>query len=134
MVKLNEVEDDTHLNVHEQIEERIGSVDYDVWCCTSCDAVEKIRYAAFFTKYAKCPQCRARTKSSSTATIRHATTTMTGLSEVTERCAHCDYVNVSQQIIPMVEETQIHAAATSLHSTNDFGSSGTSGHGASGSW
>ena len=44
MVRLTEAEDDTYLDRGEQTEERLGSVDYDVWGCRLCDNVVKLRY------------------------------------------------------------------------------------------
>lgn len=50
-VLLDEVSDDEFLDPPERIEERIGSVDYDVWACLTCEEVVKIRYGKFWTRF-----------------------------------------------------------------------------------
>lgn len=91
MVMLDEQKDDTFLDPPERIEERIGSVDYDVWACLSCDEVTKYRYGKFFTRYSKCPRCRYKTRNKVTRTIRAATQNRGGKVRVTETCVNCDY-------------------------------------------
>lgn len=127
MVRLGEAADDAHLTTGEQVEERVGSVDYDVWVC-GCGAAEKLRYGALFTRYARCGRCSAKTTATTTTTLQHATTHSEGLSRVEERCAHCGHVHTYTRAIPRVTQ----------HDTTSGGSSGgggtSSGAGASGSW
>lgn len=127
MVKLGEAEDDAHLSQGEQVEERVGSVDYDVWVC-SCGAAEKLRYGALFTRYARCGRCSARTTAKTTSTLQHATEHSEGLSQVEERCAHCGHWHSYTRTIPRVTR---HDSS----SGGSFGGGGSSsGAGASGSW
>ena len=42
----------------QQAEERVGSVDYDVWKCGSCSHHFTLRYPKWITGYARCPQCQ----------------------------------------------------------------------------
>lgn len=93
MVRLSEHEDDQLLDHSEKTEERVGSVDYDIWCCTSCPHVLKLRYGAWFTSYARCPGCHAVTKSSNQTTLVAATYDHGGQVRVDEACAACDYRN-----------------------------------------
>lgn len=93
MVRLGEHEDDQHLNHNEKTEERVGSVDYDIWCCTSCPHVMKLRYGTWFTSYARCPRCSAVTKSSNQTTLVAATYDHGGQVRVDEACAACEYRN-----------------------------------------
>jgi uncharacterized protein len=65
MTRLAETEDDALLAAGQQAEERVGSVDYDVWKCGACSHHFTVRYPKWITGYAKCPQCHNRTKSSS---------------------------------------------------------------------
>lgn len=144
MVLLNETDDDAHLQPAERVEEQLGSVDYDVWSCSGCDHVIKIRYGAFFTRYGKCPSCRAKTKSSTTRTISRATTFSTGLKEVEEVCQNCDHHHITQHVIPMVVESSSSSSGFSSGGGSSFSSGGgggfsggggsSSGGGASGSW
>ena len=129
MVLLDEATDDQHLNKSERLEERLGSVDYDIWLCSECDEVKKIRYGAFFTKYGSCPQCRAKTSSSGTRTLESATTLSTGLKEVEETCENCDFHRVTQHSIPRIKESTADAPGLSSSSSFSSGSSSFSGGG-----
>jgi uncharacterized protein len=91
MVLLDEQKDDSFLDPPERIEERIGSVDYDVWACLKCDNVLKYRYGKWLTRYSRCPRCRYKTRSKISRTLRQATTARGGRVRVTERCENCSY-------------------------------------------
>jgi uncharacterized protein len=142
MVLLGEAEDDAHLSPAERVEERLGSVDYDVWSCPSCAHAVKLRYGAFFTSYSRCPKCRAITVSRTTRTLRSATHSGTGLEEITERCEHCSYRHADRRRIPRLASppTSAPGAGSSSGSSGSPGSSSgfsggsSSGGGASGSW
>lgn len=100
MVRLGEFEDDQHLNHNEKTEERVGSVDYDIWCCTACPQVVKLRYGTWFTSYARCPRCHAVTKSSNETTLIAATYDHGGQVRVDEACVACDYRNTYTRSTP----------------------------------
>ncbi len=140
MTLLNEGADDASLSPTEQLEEQLGSVDYDIWTCPTCPYVEKSRYGAFFTSYAKCPRCQAVTKSQTVSRLQAPTTFSTGLERVNERCQACGWEKAFERVIPQLPDT-------SDSSRSSFGSSGSSsfssssdsgghssGGGASGSW
>jgi hypothetical protein len=55
---LSEQEEDDHLESGEQVEEKVGSVDYDVWWCAHCKDVEVLPYRALVTPYLTCEECR----------------------------------------------------------------------------
>ncbi len=57
MICLDEADDDALLEKGQQAEERIGSVDYDVWKCGACGHHFTLRYPKWFSSYAQCPQC-----------------------------------------------------------------------------
>src|SRR5688572_8079147 len=69
MTRLGEVDDDALLEEGQQAEERIGSIDYDVWKCGACGHHFTLRYPKWVTSYARCPQCHHRTKSSTETVI-----------------------------------------------------------------
>ena len=104
MILLAEGEDDTRLERGERLEEHLGSVDYDVWTCPVCPAVEKVRWGAFFTRYAKCPRCRAVTKSHTISRLRAPTRASEGLERIDERCLHCGWEKTSDRTIPRLPE------------------------------
>lgn len=91
MVRLNESQEDQFLDRAEALEERLGSVNYDVWACATCDDAIKLRYGVFFTRYSACPRCTRKTKNKVTRTLVQATQRRTGVVEVVEKCANCDF-------------------------------------------
>ncbi|HEY5906396.1 MAG TPA: TPM domain-containing protein, partial [Vicinamibacteria bacterium] len=100
MVRLEEVEEDGRLTSAEQAEERVGSADYDVWVCSGCPQVQKLRYGALFTSYASCPRCNAKTVTRTTSTLEAATSVSEGRLQVDELCAHCSYSDRQIHRIP----------------------------------
>lgn len=60
MHKLDEHEDNAFLSPQEDMEEKIGSVDYDVWICDKCHNTDIYRFETPFTRYTECPQCHAK--------------------------------------------------------------------------
>ena len=129
MVRLAEAQDDQHLDHGQQMEERIGSVDYDVWTCPSCSHHFTLTYARWFSKYEKCPQCHNRTKSSKQTTIVSATTTSNGSARVEERCAFCSYTSEYTITLPQIESSS--SSGSSSGSSSSFGGGGSGGGGAS---
>ena len=89
MVCLTEADDDALLEKGQQAEERVGSVDYDVWKCGACSHHFTLRYPKWVSNFAKCPQCHNHTKSSTQTVIEHASTTSSGRARVVEACAFC---------------------------------------------
>jgi uncharacterized protein len=143
MTRLGEAADDEHLTQGERAEEQLGSVDYDVWACGTCRETLKFRYGALFTRFSRCPQCQAKTKSKTKHTIRVATYAQGGLVEVEESCRNCSHRHSRTHSTPVLTDTT--AASTSIWSSSgssgasgsfDSGFSGghSSGGGASGGW
>ena len=128
MHRLAEELDDEHLEAGERSEERLGSVDYDLWACAICGTVMKTRWGAIFSRFSKCTGCRWKTMSSSSVTISAATTSSTGLARVTKDCQHCSYHRSYTRVIPRVRQT------TSSSSRGGGGGGFSSGRGSSGSW
>jgi len=130
MTRLDEAADDAHLSSGEKAEERVGSVDYDIWACPGCRHTLKLRYGALFTSYAGCPGCQSKTLKSETTTVQSATTTSTGLARVDETCAHCSHRRSYTRMLPRVQQR---ASSSSSSSSSRSGCS-SSGRGSSGSW
>lgn len=125
----NEEEDDELLSKAMQVEERIDSVDYDVWKCPSCSHQLILGYPRWFSKHSKCPQCDHRTCSKKESTLRPPTTMKEGLSEVTERCEYCSYRHKYREKIPRLSTS---STSGSDWSGGGFSSGGSSGGGFSG--
>ena len=101
MTRLDEAADDAALSPAQRAEERVGSVDYDVWACASCPERLVIAYSRW-SRYRGCPKCGARTLSSTTTTVTAATQFSTGLEETTLDCAHCGFHDVTRRITPVL--------------------------------
>lgn len=133
MARLSETGDDLHLEPPEQVEERIESVDYDVWMCGQCGTFKKTRHLRLLSGYRTCPKCRARTKSRVSVTLKDATEFQTGLVRIMEACAICDYRMTEDVVTPVVQRH--HSSGSSSGSSGSgFSGGSSSGGGASGSW
>jgi uncharacterized protein len=153
MRQLDETEEKAFLAPSEQVEESIGSINYQVWECPGCGEHKKKRGSAFFSRYKTCPDCGAKTLSSTSTTLATATNYSCGSVEVRQACANCPYTNTYTESTPMLEDTStstssataassaLFSSTSSLSSSSsvDSSSSGfsggdSSGGGASGSW
>ncbi len=137
-VMLDEVKDDEFLDPPERLEERIGSVDYDVWACLTCEEVLKIRYGKFWTRYSFCPQCEYATRSKITRTLIQATTSHGGKVLVEESCCNCDYYDRHTYYTPRVVKSSSSSSGFGGGGGggggSGFGGGSSAGGGASGSW
>ncbi|HKW11373.1 MAG TPA: TPM domain-containing protein [Gemmatimonadaceae bacterium] len=102
---LSESEDDAMLTREEGLEERLGSIDYDVWVCPKCDQRLVIPYRKWFSKYTDCPRCRRRTCETRSITMSVATTVSTGLRVVERECQNCGFKDSRREVIPMIVVT-----------------------------
>jgi len=129
MLRLDEVWDDNHLQEGQITEERLKSVDYDVWQCRQCDHVTIEGYKAWFSQYGACRSCGYRTVEGDTTILQSATTTSTGSKRIDYHCHNCqDHWSV-RKTIPKVS-----TSSSSSSSGSSFGGGSSSGGGSSGSW
>lgn len=137
MRKLSETEDDLYLKKGEVVEERIGSVDYDVWLSDENGELMILSYKNKYTQYSACPKCGFFTYSVVQTQItvpptRHST----GIAHNFFRCKHCKESHTVTIIIPRIPEESHSSASSSGSSTRSGGGSfggGRSGGGGSGS-
>jgi uncharacterized protein len=103
MVRLSEAEDDAALDAGQQVEERVGSVDYDVWACPVCPERLVIPYRRW-SSYEACPRCGYRTVKRETVTLRAATVASAGLEEIRLACANpaCNWREVTRRVLPQL--------------------------------
>ena len=151
MVRLGENADDAKLEPGQRTEERIGSVDYDVWACGACNRALVLRYGRLSTGYKPCPQCGATTMSAASTTLQSPTTESYGVARIDETCVNCSYTSSHTNSIPRTSTSSSSSAfgsSSSFSASNSFGSgssfgsdsssSGGGGHssggGSSGSW
>jgi uncharacterized protein len=127
---LAEAEDDALLEKGQQAEERVGSVDYDVWKCPACSHHFTLKYPKFITSYEKCPQCRNRTKSSTETVVEAATTSSSGSARVVEQCAFCTFRADYTKTLPRIQSSSSSSSGSSS-SSSSFGGGSSGGGGAS---
>ena len=130
MVRLEEAQDDELLEGGQQAEERVGSVDYDVWKCPSCSHHFTLRYPKWVSSFEKCPQCRNRTKSSTETVIEAASSFSAGSAQVVESCAFCSFTREYTKVLPRIESSSSSSSSGSSGSSS-FGGGGSGGGGAS---
>jgi uncharacterized protein len=129
---LPESEDDALLQEGQLAEERIGSVDYDVWKCPSCSHHFTLRYPKWVSQYEKCPQCSNRTKSSKEHVVDAATTSSSGSARVVETCAFCSFTTEYTKVLPRISESSSSSSSSSGGgSSSSFGGGSSGGGGAS---
>ena len=127
MVRLSEEEDDALLEEGQQAEERVASVDYDVWKCEACSHHFTLRYPKWFSSFAECPQCHNRTKSSTQTVIEPATTSGSGTASVLEQCAFCSFHREYTKVLPRISSSYSSSSGSSGSSSFGGGSSGGGG-------
>lgn len=103
MRKLNEEEDNFYLTPQENTEEKINSVDYDVWLCDKCGDTQVYPYENNMCGYTECPNCHTKAFSlQKDHIVRHATTLSQGMGEKIYYCEHCHKTIRKSYIIPII--------------------------------
>lgn len=128
MRKLGEAQDDAFLKEGEQVEERLKSVDYDVWVCDTCDHRTVESYKSWISRYGACRSCGYKTLDGDTTIVKAATTSTTGQKRIDYHCKNCDDRYKTFVTIPRKTES------SSSSSGGSSGGGSSSGGGASGSW
>lgn len=147
MHKVDEEHDNDYLTAGQDKEERLKSVDYDVWLCPKCGETEIIAYKNPQTLYKECESCHFTTaKLLSERIIKQPTTKAEGRGLREYKCSHCGKVSsVEYKISKLTDDAAIGAAAGaaalgggfsggSSSSGGGFGGGMTGGGGASGGW
>jgi uncharacterized protein len=130
MTRLGETADDVLLEEGQQAEERIGSVDYDVWKCGACGHHFTLRYPKWVSSHAPCPQCHHRTMSSTEKVIDAASATSSGSALVVEACAFCTFRREHTKVLPRIQPSDSSSSGSSGGSSS-FGGGRSGGGGAS---
>ena len=141
MIRLEEDQEDVFLEQPEQVEEWLGSVDYDVWGCPKCEEILKLRYGKLFTRYSKCPDCWYITVLTVKDVLRRATYTRGGQVQVVEDCKNCNYHKSYIYRTPRKVKSSSGSSSFGSGRSGGFSSGGggfgggsSSGGGASGRW
>jgi uncharacterized protein len=133
MHKLDENADDQFLSKGKQMEEKLKSVDYDVWKCEACAATEAYHYKNRWTKYKECTYCKTYASFlAGRETVVSATYSSSGSGKETHTCKFCGKNNVTTYIIPQLTRSSSGSSSSSGGGSWGGGSSG--GGGASSRW
>lgn len=138
-VKLTEAQEDEFLKAGQISEEKVGTIDYDVWKCNTCGSIEILRYPNKKSKFTHCPKCGFMTYHfGARRTLESATYTSEGHGEEERTCMHCGHHHLDKFIIPMLVMASSSGSDSSSSSSSDSGGSwgggDSGGGGASSSW
>lgn len=145
MNKLNEEEDNNLLSPSQDLEEKINSVDYDVWVCPDCGTVEKYAFPNKHSIYEECPHCHTKAMYLvRDHTVMAPTVRSSGIGERIYDCKYCHNQTRKRYTIPKREDGRAAALAAgailgSGRSTGGgfgggFGGGRTGGGGGGGRW
>lgn len=136
MRRLDERSDNAKLKREEALEEKLGSIDYDVWDC-ACGHALVLPYRAMFSKYSECKSCKRRTASSKRSTVTAATTAAAGLAIDRFACKACSHAWEVRIVLPRIDGSASSGGGSSSGGGggSSFGGSGsTAGGGGGGSY
>lgn len=136
LILLDEAKDDEKLEAAQQVEERLGSVDYDVWVCPACLTTETASYVAWFSDFSVCPRCQHRTFKEWSTIIRNATRFRKGKKRIDGQCVSCRHTAVRYAAIPVIRDSDSSSGGFSGSSSGGggFGGGSSGGGGASRGW
>lgn len=148
MNKLSEEEDNAFLSASQDFEEKLGTVDYDVWLCPECGTVERFPYVERQLKYRKCPDCGTIAMNLvMDKVVDPPTTRKEGHGERVYQCQFCRHTHREGYTIPRKTDAAAAAIAAGAVAgmmrgsssggggfTGGFGGGHSSGGGATGRW
>lgn len=101
MHKLDDHGEDKHLDKGQLTEEKVKSIDYDVWVTFSGSEILILKYKKWFSKYNKCPKCSYKTYFKLyDKTITAATYDSSGTGERCYKCENCGHSKTERYTIP----------------------------------
>ncbi|MDE7388800.1 MAG: TPM domain-containing protein [Muribaculaceae bacterium] len=138
---VDEEHDNDYLTPTQDTEERINSIDYDVWLCPNCGTTEILPYVQRGNSFSECPYCHARAlELVSDRVMRRPTVTTEGVGVRTYRCRHCKretHQNYSIAKLPpvvVIPGGRRGGFGGGSFGGGSFGGGSTGGGGASGGW
>lgn len=143
MHKLDEEHDNDYLTPAQDLEERLNSIDYDVWLCDSCGECDVTPYVNRQSSYTVCPDCGARTMAlSGTRIIAKPTPSREGRGERIYSCRNCRHSITKPYTIAKTAPPVViipgggrgFGGGGGGFSGGSFGGGMTGGGGASGGW
>ncbi len=150
MELIDEEHDNDYLTPAQDLEEKLNSIDYDVWHCPKCNQVEVLPYINRETHYTLCPRCGAMAMSLvEQRTLRQPTVRAEGEGVNIYVCRNCGNQEQRKFRIPRKEDDSGAVVAGAIlgsmlggrgggggggFSGGSFGGGMTGGGGAGGSW
>ncbi|WP_081867854.1 TPM domain-containing protein [Hymenobacter sp. IS2118] len=135
MRRLDPTAEIPHLKAGQQAEEKVESVDYDVWQCRASHLLE-LAYPNLRTSMQECPACHYQTlETTHRHTAKAATTSSAGWGWETFRCQACKHEIKEKYTIPRIATSSDSSSggSSSLSSSSSSSSGGSSGGGGAGS-
>lgn len=132
--KLRESADNAYLEPGQAVEEKIKSVDYDVWLCKQCQYQLVLDYRNLDSEATTCAQCQRLTfEQRRLQVMQPATTSAEGWGWNHFECAHCSHATQERYTIPQKSDSAgSSSSGSSSSSSSSSGSSSSSSGGSSG--
>ncbi|MDE6270033.1 MAG: TPM domain-containing protein, partial [Muribaculaceae bacterium] len=93
MQKQSEERDNDFLTPSQDLEERLGSVDYDVWVCPACGETDVLPYVNSASSFQECESCHTRAaRLSADRILRRATPSQEGYGVKEYTCLNCHHI------------------------------------------
>lgn len=125
MHKLGDAEEDKHLSKGQISEEKVKSIDYDVWVTYGGSEVLILSYKKWFSKHSKCPSCSFKTYFKLyDKTITPATYSSSGTGERCYKCENCGHTKTERYTIPRKTQSSSSSGGSSGGYSRSYGSSG----------
>lgn len=145
MHRVDEVHDNDYLTPAQDMEEKLNSVDYDVWLCPRCNETDILPYINRRSSYTVCPDCGARARALvANRILRQPTTRYEGQGVRIFRCNNCGRETQTPYTIAKIVQPPIVIVGGGGggrgfgggggFSGGSFGGGMTGGGGASGGW
>lgn len=141
MTKMDEEADNAYLTPAQDAEERLNSVDYDVWVCPECKEIDILPFVNKRSNFTDCPQCHARAcKATGYRVIVSPTQHREGRGIKTFTCQNCGHThNVTFTIAKTPPPVVVVPGGRGGHGGGGFGGGGfgggiSMGGGATGRW
>lgn len=138
MHKLDDNEEDKHLAKGQITEEKVKSIDYDVWVTTGATDILILDYRKWFSKYNKCPKCRFKTYFQVyNRTITPATYDSSGTGERCNKCENCGHTKTVTYTIPRKTRSSSSSGgggSSSFSGGSSYGGGSSRGGGAGSRW
>lgn len=136
MYKLDESADNKYLKSGQVTEEKIKSVDYDVWVSGEPDDLLILKYSNWFSGYSNCEKCRFETwYQVYDKTLSAATYSSSGTGERQHACHHCQHRVTARYTIPKLQKSSSSSGGSSSSSGGgSWGGGRSGGGGSSSSW